>query len=271
MRNFPLILILLAFLINACMPATSPNITSTQSVITTATIATRSFLTVEKIEFDLSNQIAERIVTETIPELISPITNEPTPKHINLSLENYKIESQLRAEVNIYLLKDFQFEVPRHDLLRNVINDKESPQAYIDSINLFAAEDIKIRPQKLDFRNGSGVSYLYYWGIGPGIPVSNDRLVYQFDGITNDGKYYIHAQLPVSVPFLPDAIDLSNSGFATPPSGVIPYPDFNDINSIIDYDNTLRAQFREATADTFSPSLANLDAFIQSLLILIKE
>jgi hypothetical protein len=257
--------IALVLLVNACVPVTLP-------LTTTPTIALHDVLDVEKIEFNLSNQIAERIVTESLPELISPITDEPIPRHVNLILENYSKESQFRAEVNIYLLEDvFRFEQSRRDALQSTINGSESPQNYLDSINLFAAEDIKIRPQKLDFQNGSGVSYLYYWGVGPGIPVSNDRLVYQFDGMTNDGKYYVNAQLPVNVPFLPNSNDLSNSNFAPPPLGGIPYPDFNDMNSIIEYANALRTEFTNTPTSSFTPSLEVLDAFINSLLILIKE
>ena len=148
--------IALVLLVNACVPVTLP-------LTTTPTIALHDVLDVEKIEFNLSNQIAERIVTESLPELISPITDEPIPRHVNLILENYSKESQFRAEVNIYLLEDvFRFEQSRRDALQSTINGSESPQNYLDSINLFAAEDIKIRPQKLDFQNGSGVSYLYY-------------------------------------------------------------------------------------------------------------
>ena len=262
--------------LNSCASTTSsPAIESTQPATVPASSATFATTTanvfhVEKIDYKLPDQIAEGIVIESTPESISAITNEPIPKHITMKLVNYSTESQFIAVLSIYLLDDV-FEKPRRDALQNIINNETSPQDYMDSINLFAAEDIKVRPQKLEFQNGSGVSYLYYWGVGPGIPVSNDRLVYQFDGITNNGRYYVTAQLPVNVPFLPDSIDLSSSEFVSPPSGAVPYPDFNDTNSIIEYDNTLRAQFREAAANTFTPSLEDLNAFIQSLLILIKE
>lgn len=277
-------LIILAVLLVSCTPATlPPTIAPTRpttavptltpapapSAIYTVTVA--PVLSIETIDFDLPDQIAEGIVIENFPELISPITDEPVPKHITLFLKNYSVESQFGVEVNIYLWKDmFPFAEQRRISLENVINDQASPQDYLDSIDLFGAEDIKVRPQKIDFQNGSGISYLYYWGVGPGVPVSNDRLIYTFDGLTDDNKYFVRVTLPVKVPFLDDSIDLSQPISSAPP-GVIAYPDYENFESVVEYDNTLYSKLTGSDANVFGPSLDTLDTFISSLLLVIKE
>ena len=54
-----------------------------------------------------------------------------------------------------------------------------------------------------DFQNGSGVRYLTMFGQAL-YPIDNQNLFYTYQGLTDDGQYYISAVLPVVNPGLPD-------------------------------------------------------------------
>lgn len=45
--------------------------------------------------------------------------------------------------------------------------------------------------KQIDFGNGSGVRYVTVYGVQAITPVGNDNLEYVFQGLTNDGKYYV--------------------------------------------------------------------------------
>ena len=92
-------------------------------------------------------------------------------------------------------------------------------------------------------------------------PVTNDgSLLYQFHGVTADGKYYVIVQFPITAPFLPaDSKAQAPAGGLSQPSG----------------DTDLQAYMQKAadllnageTAGTLSPSIADMDALVQSLKI----
>lgn len=107
----------------------------------------------------------------------------------------------------------------------------------------------------LDFGGGSGVRYLTQYAQSF-TTVNNSSLFYTFQGLTNDGKYYISAILPVGHPSLP----LDDS--------TIPGGDFNSFAE--NYQTYLSETLTALEAqpdDSFSPSLIELDALIQSLQI----
>ena len=60
----------------------------------------------------------------------------------------------------------------------------------------------------LDMKSGKGVRYLTQFNQGIS-PINNSELIYTFQGLTSDGKYYIAAVLPVTHPELPAGTDLN--------------------------------------------------------------
>jgi hypothetical protein len=108
--------------------------------------------------------------------------------------------------------------------------------------------------QYLDFRNGQGLRYLTEYGNGIS-PIHNAGLIYTYQGITGDGKYYVAAVLPVNHPSLPaDATVTGNE----PPSFQSDYPQYK-----MDIAQSLNVQ----APATFTPDLTRLDAMLSSLKI----
>jgi hypothetical protein len=120
--------------------------------------------------------------------------------------------------------------------------------------NWNAAQLFQPMPAFISFQNGQGIRFLTEFG-QYAAPVNNTDLFYTFQGITNDGKYYISAILPVTHPSLPAD---SNVGEAIQ----------NKLYE--DYDGYLNETLPALAAqplDSFTPSIALLDAMIQSLKI----
>lgn len=94
--------------------------------------------------------------------------------------------------------------------------------------------------------------------------INNDELFYHFEGLTDDGQFYVIAILPVTAPGLPED---GKPGSAVPPGG-IPVPDYTDMNANwMGYIGDVRQMLQGLESGAFSPNLDQLDALIGSLTI----
>ena len=125
---------------------------------------------------------------------------------------------------------------------------------------------------RVDFPNGSGIRSIQQYHQAP-VPITNDFLIYSFQGITNDGKYYISVIAPIRVPFLIDA-SYNPDPNATSPTPVVPEGGFI-FPAILEFDSpefeqyyqSITDKLNQTPADQFSPAIPMLDAIIQSILI----
>ena len=111
------------------------------------------------------------------------------------------------------------------------------------------------QPQILDFQNGKGVRYISYYSQGPN-PVMDREVFYTFQGLTDDGAYYVSAFFPVQTGVFP----------AEPPTcsrcGEPDYDPFAEWAPILTEQLViLNAQ----PGERFAPSLNVLDDLIQSI------
>ena len=104
--------------------------------------------------------------------------------------------------------------------------------------------------QYLDFKSGKGVRFLTQYNNGLS-PVNNHDLIYTFQGLTSDGKYYVAVVLPLTNPDLPaDSLSGGNIGMGK-----------NYLNYVANTVSLLNGQ----PAGRFMPDLAKLDALVQSI------
>jgi hypothetical protein len=109
----------------------------------------------------------------------------------------------------------------------------------------------------LEFAGGKGIRYLSYYSQGPS-PVLDGRIFYTFQGLTNDGKFYVSALFPVHTGIFPEEA-LPCSACADP----------ND-NPIPEWTTLLGTQITQLNAQPgngFTPSLAALDEVVKSIRI----
>jgi hypothetical protein len=103
----------------------------------------------------------------------------------------------------------------------------------------------------LSFQNGAGVRYLGQLTAFAVMPIAADALVYSFQGVTQDGKYYVSVNWPVKGPAAMPMIDemlLDNEHYYT------------HVQYRLDWLNA-------AGPGEFTPPLAQLDALVASLLV----
>ncbi len=129
-------------------------------------------------------------------------------------------------------------------------------------------QSIAAQPKIIAFKSGNGLRMLTQYDIfldpivtAPGDPIINRLLFYHFEGLTTDGKTYIVAVLPLEIAFLANDPDPN----APVPPGGVPYPGLGTDTTHYDYFKAVTDQLNAASADSFHPSLNEIDALMASL------
>ena len=126
-------------------------------------------------------------------------------------------------------------------------------------INFNNGEVFHSNLQYLNFQNGSGVRFLAEYSQVP-FPVGKG-MSYIFQGLTDDGKYYVSLSLPIGQ----TALDQYNAPYQSGLSDEASYQAFAE-----NYQSYLLGAvgILETTPDaSFTPDLARLDELVQSLLV----
>ena len=113
------------------------------------------------------------------------------------------------------------------------------------------------QPQILAFPGGKGVRYLTFYSQGPN-PVLDQHVFYTFQGVTDDGDFYVSAVFPIETSIFP------TEPSPCPKCGEPDYNPFPEWQALLsDQLTRLNAQDTEK----FAPSLTTLDELIQSVQI----
>jgi hypothetical protein len=216
----------------------------------------------EGISFSYDEALASGVDSETVPgeeDGASLWTAYPT--YFHFSLEGYPLpDSFHRPEISVYPLPEYialaaDVETITDDL-KQILASQSAGGEYIPCLPFYGgAPFFQAQVEYLDFEGGSGVRFLSMYGQSAYV-LSNQDLFYAFQGITDDGRYFISGVLPVANPILPD-----NAGEDTP----------EDWESFIDNFGAYRAetgsQLDDQSPSSFTPTLAQLDAIFESLQI----
>jgi hypothetical protein len=111
-----------------------------------------------------------------------------------------------------------------------------------------AAQGFCTQAQRLDFATGQGIRYVTAFAQGPA-GLTDQAVIYTFQGLTDDGQYYVSAVLPATTGVLP-----AEPGAIDPAKWVETLEGWTD-------------QLAALPADAFTPSLTALDALIASITI----
>ena len=182
------------------------------------------------------------------------------PEYTQFLIDQYPLDgTQLNAEVLVYPV-DAYIQAnpdvkPRIDGLKQLLKDK--PQDKENGSMPFlpfwnAGQVFHAQVKYLDGKGTQGVRYLTQYAQDVS-PISNDRMFYTYQGLTDDGKYYITAILPVSSPLTPEFGDLTGSE----------YDAF--VNNYETYLAALRIAFDQTPAEVFTPNLDLLDKMVQTI------
>jgi len=113
-----------------------------------------------------------------------------------------------------------------------------------------AAQFLACQKDYVRFQNGNGIRYVTQWGQAA-YPVGFPQMFYSYQGLTDDGAYYLHVFFSVGHPSLPD------------PENVVQDQAFYD--NYQNYVDQAEIQLDGETPDSFQPSLYLLDNFVSQI------
>lgn len=147
-------------------------------------------------------------------------------------------------------------------VLKNKNFRVEGQIPYIPFID--ASQSFQAKVKHFPFQSGKGILFLTFWDNELAFP-SNRQLRYVFEGLTNDGKYYVLAEMPVSVDFLPEDSSDEFEGYKIPQG-----EEFNSevvLKRIAEIDKKVAIKLENLPQNEFTPDLKYLEEIISSLKI----
>jgi hypothetical protein len=225
--------------------------TSTETPITTN-------LTCNNLSLYLDPALASGTNCEIIPEIAEGM--EVYPQYTRLTLEGFVLsEKFFSPHISVFpvqrfseLLPDF---IPERVSTLQALNNGGATGDSLPFLPVFNAGQVfHAQYRVIPFSTGGGIRYLTEFAQYLA-PVNNTDLFYTYQGVTNDGQFWVSVILPVNLPFLPaDAIN---------PPGGLSWEEFsNNYGSyIVDMINQLDSQ----PVENYTPSLAVIDELVSSI------
>ena len=272
MKPTILVLAIMAVVLSSCnLPASAtpgPQF-ETPVVTTVSTIPAGGVVTLNNVSMTLPLGVA----SDALTEMVSANTDannaawwEIAPAHLKFTLTGYQLQDKfLEPTIVVYPADEYaqldtiapeQIKKLQAVLAGGPLTKEAMPLVpFVNAGPAFASH-----MQVINFKNGRGVRMVTQYDQYPA-PANNHELFYHFQGLTDDGKHYIVAVLPVTSSILaeddkPDA-EIPAGGVPLPTTGVGDQAYFDAITKALD------AMYE----DSFNPSLFQLDALIQSITV----
>lgn len=229
-------------------------------------------LTPDRVHFDLQG-LAKGTKSELRPALPDPPQPEPElgdePASLRFQLDGAKTAEPVTPadrQVVIYpapAWRDLYVRMGEKegnpvDTLKNLLaKGSSSIQGEIPVLPFADAfQVLKARVKLLPFHGGKGFAFVTAYAQDD-VPVANDALFYTFQGLTDDGRYWISFYYPVNASVLPKTLGDS--------------PEMKDYDAFEKNLGAYRKKTVRALEDpktVYTPDLARLDALVRSIEIL---
>lgn len=253
-NNIVLFVAVTLLLLSACQM----QVTSIQPPAATQPAVPQQSSTTGEIALDYS-ALAQHVNIETVPAQAATAEDPwwaAAPAYRLITLQGYPVSSH-QSEPQIFVYPAGELGSANENMgkvateLQALLQTQQfgEPLPFLPLIN--AKQVIHPQLQNLDFKDGKGIRFVTLYSQGL-VPVNNYELIYTFQGLTSDGKYYVAAVLPVTHPQLPNE------------------PTVNEQLTGVgqDYQNYISrtaSLLNEEPANSFMPDLNKLDALIRSL------
>ncbi len=223
------------------------------------------------VSFAIPMGLATGATSETVPAVDAQSGGpwESAPAFIRFTLQSYPLQNEFfQPQIMVYPAQAYASANNGASLslqrLQSILGNPSGPlnNDLLPRLPYANAEQvIGAQPKVLAFGGGQGVRALAEYSQAF-VSIDNHDLVYHFEGLTTDGKYYVIAVLPVNASFLAASGDPA----APVPPGGIPFPaDIGDGTPVKNYFQAMTDKLNGTAADAFRPTLTLLDALIQSL------
>jgi hypothetical protein len=222
----------------------------------------------ENVSFVIPDGLASGANTETMTavDTNSGAPWEIAPTHLRFTLKDYALQGKFHEPVIFVYPADEYAKVNSNaafqiESIKRIRSGSPILRETMPRIPWFNAELlIAANNQIIGFQNGRGVrtltEYAQYYA-----PINNNELIYHFQGLTEDDKYYVFAILPVTATILAE----NEKADAPVPEGGVPIP--TDIGVSNNYYIAVTEKLNSLSPDSFRPALGALDALIESLLV----
>jgi hypothetical protein len=190
------------------------------------------------------------------------------PEHRRIEFSGYPLADKFfEPVIRVYPVAEFaamnSIISDRVNALQSILVDMPADPGSFPFLPLFnAAQVFHAKAGYFQFQNGNGVRFLteyaqYY------APVNNYDLFYTYQGLTFDGTYWISAIFPVNAAYLQETWNSTQ----VPPDGLAaPAWDSANLESDMQaYYTTMIDRLNTTPEENFTPSIACLDQFLQSL------
>jgi hypothetical protein len=240
------------------------------------------------VSFTFSPSIQAEVVAETrcavpLDEQSHGVFYEYHPEHRAFVFAgNYATQHNesffSEPEIRIYPIDEYRAIINQSEDLRRIIDREfeslkealnkkttsftyEAPfVAVLEAGQLFQAKVKYVR-----FRNGNGILYLTYFCNDPlrSCEINNQALSYIFQGLTDDGRYFIYVTFPVKTNSLPLSDPPEDEFGCSDPKGS---PTFDEMATACKkFGQKVGSRLEPLPAGNFEPSLDLFDQLIQSL------
>lgn len=274
-----LLLVLLALVLAACNSNQAPKPTAAPTSAPAATAiapqpttvpptavptATPNFsksASFNQFSFNYDLSLATDVTSTVVPGMTDPSAPEFMihPDTTEFNFVGYKsINTYHQPRIEIYAVADYEqisdyAKTTIANLKSLLANKPADPGKEIPFLPIFnAAQVFHSQVQYLKFNNGQGIRFVTQFDQAF-LPINNLEIIYTFQGLTDDGQYYISAILPVASNMLPSTDQVPADQQQT----------FGD--TFLQYLQDIVKKLNAQKPSDFSPDLNLLDALIQSL------
>jgi hypothetical protein len=225
-------------------------------IISSCGLGCHEVLPAPQIDFSYDPLLATGVISETTFPDLDFVPSLQDPEHYLFTFDGYQhvdYGDELRwnrSQISIYPVDGTSVSNTAADL-RVLLNQRPATASgALPCLGMRgAAQIIQAGVSYLDFQNGSGMRYVT-WYAQAAYPISNPGLFYTFQGLTNDGRYYISATFSVSNPVLDEGIVV-----------------WDQVSLWQDYIEDIEALLSAQPPQSFTPDLSLLDAMMRSIYI----
>jgi hypothetical protein len=224
-------------------------------------------VTCNELSFYLDPALGDGYQCETVPENSS--SDIPAyyvfiyPTHTELTIQNYPLtHTQFPPQVWIYPVNRFSELLPdilppRVSNLKEIISNGIRKNGELPFLPVIPQKQVFfIHAANLSFNGGEGVRFITEYSDAP-TPITNKNIIYTFQGLTDDGMYWVALTLPISSPILPADYD-------TLPDG---YTQESLIQNYKSYVNYVKEALEAQLPGSFSPTIDSLDSLVKSITV----
>lgn len=215
------------------------------------------------ISFSYDKSLASGVETAVVPASIVPdgAVFENYPEFTQFKFKGYVLQDKFfDPTLEVYPVEKYaQISEPAAKIIsefQDLMTRKPTAPEDIPHLPIWnAAQMMQAHVKYLEFQNGSGVRFLTQYAQSF-VPINNHDMFYCFQGMTDNGGYYISITLPVNHPSLPPTYES------------IPNNDWEAFaNQFPSYILEIEQKISDQPADSFTPNLTLLDQMIETILV----